>query len=143
MPLRDPPPDFRFTLNRPPRQIRSAVDNNSRFDAGITPLTGPLRWFQQRLWRLKWAECIILMWVVMAFGASHQPQPVGIGQIVGVVIVSPLVALMFLAMLKAFVFVIIISSTPIASIIVRQCVFYHDRCLATFCEEPITFGEGY
>jgi hypothetical protein len=83
------------------------------------------------------------MWGVMAFGGAHQLQLVGIGEIVGQVIVSPLVALMFLATLKAFVFVIIISSTPIVSIIVRQCVFYHDRCLATFCDEPITFGEGY
>lgn len=83
------------------------------------------------------------MWVVIVFGAANQPQPVGGGQIVGMLIVSPLATLMFLAMLKAFVFVIVIGSGPIALIVVRQCVYYHDRFLATFCEEPITFGKGY
>jgi hypothetical protein len=83
------------------------------------------------------------MWIVILVGAANQPHPLGIGQIVGMFIVSPLVALMFMGVLKAFVFVAIISSAPIASIIVRKCVEYHDKLLASFCEEPVTFGKTY
>lgn len=142
--MNDPPQDFRFTLNAPVRRNgRPARRSGSPVVAGVLLFLRPLRWFQLRLWRLKWLESTIILFAITAFSMSDHPELVGFGQIIGMLIVSPLAALMFMAMLKAFVFVIIISGTPLVSILLRQCVYYHDRFLAAFCEEPITFGKGY
>jgi len=144
MRVREPPQHFRFTMNTPVRRVgRPSRGNNYRCNADIWRYPRLFRWFQMRLWRLKWLECLILLWTIIAFAAFNKSQPAGITEILGMLAVSPLVSLMLLAMLKAFVLIAIISSTPLASTIVRQCVYYNDRFLASICEEPITCGKQY
>jgi hypothetical protein len=126
------------------------VPSSQARDEGAQPLvpptsrtTNPLGWFQKRLWRLKWLECILLSWLSIAFGAYGQPHAVELSQIVGMVVVSPVVGLLFYGVLRASAFVMIITSAPLMSVVVRKLIEYHDKMLSTFCHEAITFGKTY
>ncbi len=120
--MRQLPPHFRFTLENPVRRDSACGSNVANRGGGITRHTALPRWFQRRLWRLKWLESIVLMWSAIAMIGCSRPQSADGAVLLAMMLVSPLTALIFLAMLKAFVFLIIISSAPISSIIVRQCV---------------------
>ncbi len=103
----------------------------------------PFRWFQQRLWRLKWLEVITLVLIAsacMVAGIGEQ-RPLTVGQGLTMAASSPLVGLYFLLMLKAIAFML--CCIPPLTGPTRWCLYGHDRLLSRICEQPIGWVKDY
>ena len=132
-----PQPLFRL----PPPE--AATSRPASYAADMVRFPAPLRWFQRRLWRLKWLEGTILVVIAasgMMAGVGQQP-PLPVSQGIAMIVLSPIVGLHFFLMFKFMAF--IGKCIPAVSTVVRLVLYGHDRFLSSMCEEQITWHEGY
>lgn len=111
--------------------------------ADMVRFVGPLRWFQRRLWRLKWVEAtlfFVVLAVCMMGGLGDQP-PLPAGQGIAMLLLSPLFGLYFFLLFKFIAFVG--RCIPAVSTAVRLLLYWNDRFLSSMCEEQIVWHEGY